>query len=89
MRGEGGACMTKGGIHGEGGHTWGRGHVWYAPPQDMAGHCAGSTHPTGMHSCFTKDWKNEKDIAKSVLFSYFQHLMVCRPEITNSMQALT
>ena len=46
--GEGGACVAKGGVHGEGGH------MWYAPPdpRDMAGHCVGGTHPTGMHSCF-------------------------------------
>ena len=48
-----GACMAKGG------HVWRKmgcgeregGHAWYAPPRDTASHCAGGTHPTGMHSC--------------------------------------
>ena len=38
----------KGGMHGEGGV-----HGMH-PPRDMAGHCAGGTHPTGMHSCLIK-----------------------------------
>ena len=53
-----GACVAKGGMCGKGGHAWQRGGVWqkggcvwYAPPRDTAGHCAGGTHPTGMHSC--------------------------------------
>ena len=37
-------CMVKGG------------HAWYSHPpallQGTAGQCAGSTHPTAMHSCF-------------------------------------
>ena len=41
MHGEGGACVTKGGMRGM--------HV--PPLRDTAGQCAGSTHPTGMHSC--------------------------------------
>ena len=68
MRGKGGACVAKRGMHGEGGHAWqrgvhGKGGVCMAKG-DMrgeggacvvctAGHCAGGTHPTGMHSCFT------------------------------------
>ena len=53
-------------MHGKGGHVWQRGacvvkgdvrgkrrgmHGMHSPPQDTAGHCAGGTHPTGMHSC--------------------------------------
>ena len=38
--------MAKGGMNGK------RGGAWYAPPQDTASHCAGGTHPTGMHSCY-------------------------------------
>ena len=56
-----GACMARG-------HVWqgvwvvggmcGRGgvHATHAPsqtPRDMVSQCTGSTHPTGMHSCFT------------------------------------
>ena len=43
------ACMAKGGVCMAKG-----GHAWYAPPppRDTASHCAGGTHPTGMHSCF-------------------------------------
>ena len=33
--------MVKGGVHG-----------MHPPLRDTAGQCAGSTHPTGMHSCF-------------------------------------
>ena len=59
MRGKGGACMAKGGMCGKGGHAWQgacmakRGGMcgMHPPPQDTAGHCAGGTHPTGMHSC--------------------------------------
>ena len=40
MRGEGGACVAKGACV-----------VCTPPPRDTAGHCAGGTHPTGMHSC--------------------------------------
>ena len=60
----GGVCMAKGGMHGEGGHVWRRGgvcgeggawqggvHGMHPPARDKAGHCAGGTHPTGMHSC--------------------------------------
>ena len=79
----GGACMVKGGMHGEGGMcgeggcAWqrgvcgewggvcGEGGAWYAPPpRDMAGHCAGGTHPTGMHSCFICIRFSEKQMAK-------------------------
>ena len=35
-----GACVVKGGMRGEG---------WCVVC--TAGHCAGGTHPTGMHSC--------------------------------------
>ena len=62
---KGGRVWQRGGVRDEGGHTWRRGgmcgkegvcgkggHVWHAPsPRDTAGHCAGGTHPTGMHSC--------------------------------------
>ena len=42
-----GACVAQGGgVRGERG-----GRAWYAPTRDTAGHCAGGTHPTGMHSC--------------------------------------
>ena len=56
----GGHAWRRGGMCGEGGCAWQRrgmcgkgGHAWYAPPdpRDTAGHCAGGTHPTGMHSC--------------------------------------
>ena len=46
-----GVCVAKGG------HAWWRGDAWQKggcgmhPPRDTAGHCAGGTHPTGMHSC--------------------------------------
>ena len=56
-----GGVHGEGGMHGKGGHAWrkggcmrgeGGGHAWYARPlRDMAGQCAGGTHPTGMHSC--------------------------------------
>ena len=42
----GGACVVKGGVHGKGGA-----YVACTPKQDTAGHCAGGTHPTEMHSC--------------------------------------
>ena len=47
MHGEEGACVVKGGVHGEGGMC-GEGGACVVC---MAGHCAGGTHPTGMHSC--------------------------------------
>ena len=56
-----GACMAKGGwcawrrgaCVAKGGRAWRRGGACVActPPRDTAGHCAGGTHPTGMHSC--------------------------------------
>ena len=48
----GGVCMVKGGMRGKGGHVWQRGGMrgMHPSPRDMAGHCAGGTHPTGMHS---------------------------------------
>ena len=51
-----GVCMA-GGMHGRG-HAWQRGmHATHAPPpqtlRDTVGQCAGGTHPTGIHSCFT------------------------------------
>ena len=57
---EGGACVAKGGnpvakggMHGKGGVCGKRGDVCgMHPPRDTAGHCAGGTHPTGMHSCY-------------------------------------
>ena len=51
MRDERGACVVKVGVCMVKG-----GHAWYAPPppRDMASHCTGGTHPTGMHSCFFK-----------------------------------
>ena len=55
MHGKGGACMVKGGMHGEGGGVWRRGGVrgeGGACVVCTAGHCAGGTHPTGMHSCY-------------------------------------
>ena len=66
VHGKRGACMAKGGMKGEGRHAWQRGvcmakgvHmakggvcvVCTPDPRDTAGHCAGGTHPTGMHSC--------------------------------------
>ena len=47
---KGGMCGKRGGMRGEGGHVWQKGG-WCAV-RDTAGHCAGGTHPTGMHSCF-------------------------------------
>ena len=45
--------MVKGGMCGEGGHEWQKGGCMVCtPPQDTASHCAGGTHPTGMHSCY-------------------------------------
>ena len=62
-----GACVAKGGMCGERvvrgkggvrgeGCVCGEGGVCMVcttphPPRDTAGHCAGGTHPTGMHSC--------------------------------------
>ena len=53
VHGEGGACVVKGGMRGEGGACVAKGGVrgMHTPPRDTAGHCAGGTHPTGMHSC--------------------------------------
>ena len=64
------ACVAKGGVRGEGRHAWWRGvcgeggHAWQkgacmakgggACMVCTASHCAGGTHPTGMHSCFIK-----------------------------------
>ena len=59
VRGEGGV-RSEGGMCGDGGHAYQRGacvvkggmHGMHGPPlRDMAGQCAGGTHPTGMHSC--------------------------------------
>ena len=49
-----GACIAKGGMHGKGGMCGEKGgvHGMHAPLlRDTAGKCAGSTHPTGIHSC--------------------------------------
>ena len=62
-----GACMTKGGMHGEGGNAWQRGvcmarvvcvakgggvHGMHTPLlRDTASQCTGGTHSSGMHSC--------------------------------------
>ena len=36
----------------KGGHVWRKGGMCGVhPPRDTAGHCAGGTHATGMHSC--------------------------------------
>ena len=59
-----GACVVRGHVWWQGGHVWQRGHAWWqegmhgmhSPPQtlrDMVSQCMGSTHPTGMHFCFT------------------------------------
>ena len=50
----GGACMVRGACVVSGGCAWPGGHVWSEGgmrDEDMAGQCAGGTHPTGMHSC--------------------------------------
>ena len=39
--------MVKGGMHGKGGMCGEGGACMVC----TAGHCVGSTHPTGMHSC--------------------------------------
>ena len=60
MHGKGGGMCGEGGVHGRGacmaeGGMHGRGVcVANMPPpklRDTVGQCAGSTHPTGMHSC--------------------------------------
>ena len=65
--GWGGHACPGGVSAGEGMHAWGAcmpggcmpgGHVWHAHSpglilRDMVGQRAGSTHPTGMHSCFS------------------------------------
>ena len=54
-----GACVAKGDVHDEGGHTWQRGACMaggvYMVGECMAGEtatAADGTHPTGMHSRF-------------------------------------
>ena len=60
-----GGRVWQRGVHGGGGHAWqggmlGRGHAWQRGAYMAKGACvhvgetateAGSTHPTGMHSC--------------------------------------
>ena len=65
MCGRGGLCVA-GGMRGKGGHAWhgvcargmcGRGHAWQgACVTGKTAIAAGSTHPTGMHSCFGMRW---------------------------------
>ena len=49
---QGGSCMVKGGHVGQKGACVAKG--WGVRGRYTAGHCAGGTHPTGMHSCAIK-----------------------------------
>ena len=56
----GGGHVWQGGIHGRG-HAWQEAcmaggcacHACPRTPRDTVGQCAGGTHPTGMHSCYS------------------------------------
>ena len=52
-----GACVVKGGMCVK------RGACVVCTPRDTAGHCAGGTHPTGMHSCFVFFLQNPTDVS--------------------------
>ena len=67
-----GACMV-GGVYMVGGV-----HATHTPthtpptPRDTVGHCAGGTHPTGMHSClfiYSKYLEFKKNIYRNIILS--------------------
>ena len=68
---QGGHALRRGGMHGErgvcmakGGHAWRKGGG--CTVRDTAGHCAGGTHLTGMHSCFVCNSKKGESLARKM-----------------------
>ena len=56
-----GACMA-GGMHGRGGHAM---HTSLTL-RDTVSHCAGGTHPTGMHSCLVGRREGAREQASQI-----------------------